>query len=1500
MHKPNKNVFLIITLFFVPILVSIPLIAQSKVPSADIHDYINFNVQATINLSSVESHIRNLTSWSRFTTYTGCEAASAYIYDFFNKCGLTNVHYEPYNLTVPVDRGANLTILSPTTGNITAFPLLPNEAQTSPTPPQGIEGSLIYAGNGELSDFNGLDVTGNVVLLEFNSGRNWMNAMNLGAKAVVFIMPNSTDTYQAEFKSIDIPIYMPRVLVSRENGTYLRSLIKTYGNVKIRLHSSLTYEEKTARNVVGFIEGSDPNLENEIVVLAAHFDSMSVAPSLAPGAQDACSVASLLELSNYFSNNKPRRTLMFVALSGHYQSLAGARYFTERYFFNNTEYEKTGNRIKLFIDLDMATDSQNVGIYYSGFFYFLAAPWIAGYSPSDRFRNLYDIFGDIIENMLTNEVMGSPYLETERALIRDCAGSSGWEQTQPGPFWLGSEPIAEAGITAVSFRTAYSPRVYQKTPFDTYDTLTLNNLKPQLEFSFNVLGALVNRETIAPIIKNIPSRSGGENRASFGKLVGQIMIWNTSKGWYSNVTEAGIPPLIVYIKNPGYFDHQIILSDHVFIAKTDEHGCFSLYGLVTPASGVSAVYNLEAYVINGSGSILYATDFGKYGSAAYSRSFSVSGELGSEKNPRWFIVFQSGTMAVHDLLVPNTLNPEALLPAEGTSLSYDILKVSDKSSPDSWSIVSSDIGEALLFVPEIQVMFTMKVGGGYPIAFLTNASLHYPDGVGYRVELGDFLNLNGTAQRFANDMYWYNEAKIKKLHEYTIYNYQAEGYHNLTWIHMQKALNASKEKRYDNFTTESLKAFGFEQSAYNTVRKVMMGVIQTTVFFFVTLIPFSLLVERLVFKFKSGLRQALATVFVFSLFTLILFFLHPGFRLAANVYMILLGFVIVILTTPVLLLVVGDAFGYISRFRVKVVGKHYAEISRLGAAMMAFSTGIENMRKRRLRTTLTFISVVIITIALVSFTSTSAFTVLRIPSHKGTTPYNGILIERITGMGNMPLSEQLLDSINNEYGSEAYISPRAWIFPSLIHSPGTSLYLYNGPYMTEVVSIMGMAPEEANVSDIANRILIAGSRWFDQTDYGSCILSNFTAVLLNAKLGDVVVARGFNLKVIGIFDENKLSQLTELDGESITPVLAQRIHMPTKLTMIVPFRLAGWEGGMGVSLISAASGVYQIAMNFKNSSRALDAAMNLAYQFTGLDVLAGRDGTIWELRRAGAFMVQGWTLLLVPMVTAFFTLFNTMLGAVYERKREISAYSALGLSPLHVAFMFLAESVTYAILAAVIGYTLGIVVCSLQVAFHALAPGFYPNYSASYVLLTIGFSILAVVASTLFPSRQAARLVTPSLERKWELKTKPKGDEWTIPMPFTAAEAETKAVLIFVREYLGAHRVERAGIFAAGDVGYREWETEERRVKGLSTVVSLAPWEAAIQQEVSLNAVSPPKEEKWTFELYLKRLAGHPKIWETANRRFVDLIRKQLLLWGGLSPSEKKSYMERASELGNR
>jgi hypothetical protein len=93
-------------------------------------------------------------------------------------------------------------------------------------------------------------------------------------------------------------------------------------------------EIKTAENVVGLIEGSDPRVKNEAVVFTAHYDHLGVGGdgSIYHGADDDGSGTSvLLELAEAFSMNptKPKRSVLFLAVSGEEKGLLGSAYYVQ-------------------------------------------------------------------------------------------------------------------------------------------------------------------------------------------------------------------------------------------------------------------------------------------------------------------------------------------------------------------------------------------------------------------------------------------------------------------------------------------------------------------------------------------------------------------------------------------------------------------------------------------------------------------------------------------------------------------------------------------------------------------------------------------------------------------------------------------------------------------------------------------------------------------------------------------------------------------------------------------------------------------------------------------------------------------------------------------------------------------------------------------------------------------------------------------------------------------
>jgi len=93
----------------------------------------------------------------------------------------------------------------------------------------------------------------------------------------------------------------------------------------------------TAPNTVGILEGSDPELKNEYLVFSGHMDHVGIrtpveGDSIANGADDdASGTIAVVELAEAFSklDPRPKRSMIFVAVSGEEKGLWGSEFFVE-------------------------------------------------------------------------------------------------------------------------------------------------------------------------------------------------------------------------------------------------------------------------------------------------------------------------------------------------------------------------------------------------------------------------------------------------------------------------------------------------------------------------------------------------------------------------------------------------------------------------------------------------------------------------------------------------------------------------------------------------------------------------------------------------------------------------------------------------------------------------------------------------------------------------------------------------------------------------------------------------------------------------------------------------------------------------------------------------------------------------------------------------------------------------------------------------------------------
>ena len=106
---------------------------------------------------------------------------------------------------------------------------------------------------------------------------------------------------------------------------------------KISFKGSFVDRDFIAPNIIGMIEGKDPELKDTYLIVSAHYDHLGIGPavkgdSIYNGVFDnAAGVSAVLEIAKTFSKleNKPRRSIIFLLLTGEEKGLLGSKYYVD-------------------------------------------------------------------------------------------------------------------------------------------------------------------------------------------------------------------------------------------------------------------------------------------------------------------------------------------------------------------------------------------------------------------------------------------------------------------------------------------------------------------------------------------------------------------------------------------------------------------------------------------------------------------------------------------------------------------------------------------------------------------------------------------------------------------------------------------------------------------------------------------------------------------------------------------------------------------------------------------------------------------------------------------------------------------------------------------------------------------------------------------------------------------------------------------------------------------
>jgi hypothetical protein len=292
-----------------------------------------------------------------------------------------------------------------------------------------------------------------------------------------------------------------------------------------------------------------------------------------------------------------------------------------------------------------------------------------------------------------------------------------------------------------------------------------------------------------------------------------------------------------------------------------------------------------------------------------------------------------------------------------------------------------------------------------------------------------------------------------------------------------------------------------------------------------------------------------------------------------------------------------------------------------------------------------------------------------------------------------------------------------------------------------------------------------------------------------------------------------------------------------------------------------------------------------------LALFAGFDGGVRLVSASNLASVSGAGEVAIPLAIAGLIIFNTMMGSIAERKREIHVYTSLGLAPLHVGALFVAEALTYGLIGTVFGYIIGQGLATAMMKFHWLG-GVTLNYSGTSAILTMGSILLIVLLSALVPARVASQIAAPSIERTWKVPL-PQDDTIVAELPFTINKAAADGALAYLAEFFDAHREGSIGKFSAGQVE----PLMREQTRGLVTDIWLTPFDLGIRQRLQLLIQPGEFPDIFDVRVILQRRSGDGRNWHRMNRTFLTEVRKQLLQWRSLTPEKMREYIDRSREL---
>jgi hypothetical protein len=1054
---------------------------------------------------------------------------------------------------------------------------------------------------------------------------------------------------------------------------------------------------------------------------------------------------------------------------------------------------------------------------------------------------------------------------------------------------LGGEVTALAGYHGITFATTGDARAAWGTPGDVPDRVDIDFAAKQSAVVCGLIGHL----TRAPKLREEEAPRNG-----FSTVSGRAKFLRHGELFPDQPAPGTV--LLCY-QGPSRF-----------YAMVDPQGRFSLKGVADKTHSFFKVV-LEGYRFDDrTGQAVWVIDKKLTGKDAYRV------KMNRRSMETDLVMFAANGTTMFNLLEPRTFR---------YMTKADVLDGRREAEPSHWFMSRLDTWSSIITTVFLEPGTPLKMTLSDTVLrrklILINATEQWPIGVGYEVE--DFPRLLRTAYQVARDMWTLLAPRIANLEARGIFNERIRRLEDEGVGAVKAAEAALADHAYDRFADASSRAWALATRVYDDVEKTQRDVLYGVLFYIALFVPFAFCLERLLFAYANIYKRIVAFSAILIVLIVLIYNVHPAFQLAYSPMVVILAFFIMGLSLIVTLIIFFRFEQEMASLQTRARMVQVGEISRWRAFVAAFLLGVSNLRRRPVRTALTCVTLVLLTFTIMSFTSAKSMRRHARILYSPEATYQGFLLKNANWT---TLPSESFAVIAVAFAGRGLAVPRAWLEEDDL-TRMTVIPLRANGRSVEAQGLMGLSHAEPQVSGLD--AILVGGRWFSEHERRVVLIPERMAVSLGIDprrpQGHAISLWGMDFAVAGVFSGKQLQDRLDLDGEPLTPITFPRElsaemteeevealesgedvrefqsryqHTPGELTVIIPYP----------TLMAAGGSLKAVGVRNDSRENTQAAAQELIDRF-GLSLFSGEPEGTFLYHASDTMSYSGVPNIIIPLAISVFIVLNTMIGAVYERKREIAVYTSVGLAPSHVSFLFIAEALAFAVLSVVFGYLLAQTTAKLF-AETALWSGITVNYSSLAGVAAMILVIAVVLLSVIYPSKVAGKIAIPDVNRSWVLPPA-HGNTLEMVFPFLMTFKEHASAGGFLYDFFEGHFDVSLGRFSTSHIELAfacetppsvaaadncpQDECESPECLHLKCRVWLAPFDFGIMQQVELRFTLARDEPGFVeIQVVLSRESGESNAWRRINKGFLDTIRRQLLIWRSLDEAAKVHYEQRLAQ----